>query len=255
MANPYLKHLDRIEFVVTYACTGRCRHCSEGDHTAAGAHIDGDAAAALVERVTRLYDIESLMTFGGEPLLYPNAVCKIHAAARDVGIPKRQIITNGCFTRDADRTAVVAHMLHRAGVNDVLVSADAFHQETMPLDIVLRFAAELLMTGIERVRVHPAWLVSADDNNEYNVKTREIIARFNDIGVGESDGNVIFPEGNALKYLSEYFKIGAPENPYTDDPSDLRTLCVEPDGAVLGGSIYEDDITELIERYSPNGQR
>lgn len=146
-------------------------------------------------------------------------------------------------------------MLCGAGVNDVLVSADAFHQETIPLDIVLRFAAELMRAGIERVRVHPAWLVSADDDNEYNVKTREIIARFNDIGVGESDGNVIFPEGNALKYLREYFKDGAPENPYFDDPSDIRTLCVKPDGSVLGGSIYRNDITELIERYAPNGQR
>ena len=255
MANPYLKHLDRIEFVVTYACTGRCRHCSEGDHAAAGAHIDGGAASSLVERVTSMFNIKSLMTFGGEPLLYPNAVCKIHTAARDAGIPKRQIITNGFFTRDAYKIAEVARMLCDAGVNDALVSADAFHQETIPLDIVLRFAAELLHAGIERVRVHPAWLVSADDDNEYNVKTREIIGRFNDIGIGESDGNVIFPEGNALKYLGEYFKDGAPENPYDDDPSDIRTLCVEPDGSVLGGSIYECDITELIERYSPNGQR
>ena len=255
MANPYLKHLDRIEFVVTYACTGRCRHCSEGDHAAAGAHVDGDAAATLIERVTSMYNIKSLMTFGGEPLLYPDDVYKIHAAARNAGIPKRQIITNGFFTRDADRIAQVAHMLCGAGVNDVLVSADAFHQETIPLDIVLRFAAELLHAGIERVRVHPAWLISSDDDNEYNVKTREIIGRFNDIGIGESDGNVIFPEGNALKYLGEYFKDGAPKNPYDDDPSDIRTLCVEPDGSVLGGSIYECDITELIERYSPNDRR
>ena len=55
--------------------------------------------------------------------------------------------------------------------------------------------------------------------------------------------------------MGEYFKDGAPENPYADDPSDIRTLSIEPDGSVLGGSIYECDITELIERYSPNGQR
>lgn len=34
------------------------------------------------------------MTFGGEPLLYPEVVCKIHKAAEEMGIPERTIITN-----------------------------------------------------------------------------------------------------------------------------------------------------------------
>lgn len=28
--NEYIKNLNRIEFVVTRACTGKCKHCSEG---------------------------------------------------------------------------------------------------------------------------------------------------------------------------------------------------------------------------------
>jgi len=28
--NQYLKNPNKIEFVVTYACTGHCKHCSEG---------------------------------------------------------------------------------------------------------------------------------------------------------------------------------------------------------------------------------
>ena len=30
--NKYLKNLNRIEFVVTMACTGKCKHCSQGEH-------------------------------------------------------------------------------------------------------------------------------------------------------------------------------------------------------------------------------
>ena len=30
---------------MTYACTGRCKHCSEGDHTSCGERIDPAAAA------------------------------------------------------------------------------------------------------------------------------------------------------------------------------------------------------------------
>lgn len=36
--NKYIKNLNRIEFVVTMACTGRCIHCSEGEHKSGGEH-------------------------------------------------------------------------------------------------------------------------------------------------------------------------------------------------------------------------
>ena len=40
------------------------------------------------------------MTFGGEALLRPETVYAAHAAARDAGVPRRQLITNGFFSRD-----------------------------------------------------------------------------------------------------------------------------------------------------------
>ena len=98
--NKYMKNLNRIEFVVTMACTGRCRHCSEGEHISKGEHIDGEVAAKAVRDICESYAIESIMTFGGEPLLHPEVVCKIHAAAKESGIPKRDLITNGFFSKD-----------------------------------------------------------------------------------------------------------------------------------------------------------
>ncbi|MBO5258409.1 MAG: radical SAM protein, partial [Clostridia bacterium] len=77
--NQYLKNLHKIEFAVTFACTGRCKHCSEGDHTACGDRIDPDIAADAVRKIAEKYPIQTVMTFGGEPLLCPDAVYKIHA--------------------------------------------------------------------------------------------------------------------------------------------------------------------------------
>ncbi len=72
------------------------------------------------------------------------------------------------------------------------------------------------------------------------------------MGIKASGGNVIFPDGNALKYLKEYFDPAAKyENPYTEDPNDMRTASVSPDGSVLGGNIYGTDLAELAERYCP----
>ena len=250
MINEYLKHLTKIEFVVTYACTGRCKHCSEGDHAACGEHISPAVAADAVRRVGALCDLQTVMTFGGEPLLCPDVVYAVMTAAKELHIPKRQVITNGYFTKSSQRMREVAEMLAECGVNDLLLSVDAFHQETIPLDIVKQFAAESQKCGIP-IRLSPAWLVSATDDNPYNRKTREILDSFADLAIPENGGNIIFPEGNARKYLAEYFSGEIPENPYVENPADVRCLSFSPNGDVLGGNMYQQDILEILKEYAP----
>ena len=141
MKNQYLKNLNKIEFVVTYACTGKCKHCSEGDHKSCGERIDPEIAADAVRKIASEYDIKTVMTFGGEPLLYPDAVYSVMSAAKELGIEKRQIITNGYFSNNREKIREVATGLFECGVNQLLLSVDAFHQETIPLDIVKIFQA------------------------------------------------------------------------------------------------------------------
>lgn len=248
--NRYLKNLEKIEFVVTYACTGRCRHCSEGDHKSCGTHIDASVAADAVKKIASRYVIKTVMTFGGEPLLYPEAVYAVMKAAKELDIPKRQVITNGYFTKDEARIRDAAARLAELEVNDLLLSADAFHQEYIPIEPVKLFAAEAKNAGVP-IRIQPAWLVSKDDENPYNQKTREILAEFSALGIAENDGNVIFPEGNALKYLSEYFTDDLPQNPYVEDPADVRCISFDPDGTVLGSNVYERDILSILDEYKP----
>ena len=250
MKNPYLKNLNKIEFVVTYACTGRCKHCSEGDHTSCGERIDPQIVADAVRKIVAEYDIKTVMTFGGEPLLYTDAVYAIMTAAKELNIPKRQVITNGYFSKNADKIREVAARLAACGVNDLLLSVDDFHQETIPLDVVKQFAAEAKTCDIQ-IRLQPAWLVSARDDNPYNKKTREILDSFADMGISVNEGNVIYPEGNALKYLAEYFTDELPENPYVEDPRDIRCVSFSPNGDVLSGNVYRNDIMEIIKDYAP----
>ena len=248
--NQYLKNLNKIEFVVTYACTGRCKHCSEGDHASCGERIDPGIAADAVRKIAAKYDIKTVMTFGGEPLLYTDAVERIMTAAKELNISKRQVITNGYFSKNADKIREVAERLAECGVNDLLLSVDAFHQETIPLETIKIFAAEAKKCGIP-IRLQPAWLKSAVDDNPYNRKTREILDSFADMEIPVGEGNVIFPEGNALRNLSEYFTDTLPENPYVEDPCDVRCVSFEPNGDILDGNVYERDIMEIIKDYTP----
>ena len=248
--NKYLKNLKRIEFVVTSACTGNCRHCSQGEHTSSEC-IDKYIAAKSVKKIAEKYNITSVMTFGGEPLLFPETVFEIHKAAKEMNIPHRQLITNGYFNKDEKKIESVAKLLSESGVNDILISVDAFHQETIPLEPVKAFVESLLKNNLP-VRIHPAWLVSPTDDNEYNNKTRELLRGFTDMGITVSDGNVIFPSGNAIKYFGEYFE-SAPliEDPYIEDPTDIKAISFDANGDILGGNIYKQNILEILSSYSP----
>lgn len=250
MKNEYLKNLNKIEFVVTDACTGRCKHCSQGEHTNFGGHIDPDLAADAVRKISEKYDIKTVMTFGGEPLLYPDTVYSVMRAAKEMNIEKRQVITNGFFTNDTDKMRTVAGRLYECGVNDLLISVDAFHQESIPLDKVTEFIKECKRLGIP-MRLQPAWLVSADDGNAYNLQTQRILASLSPLEVRVGEGNVIFPEGNAKKYLSEYFTDNLPGNPYEEDERDVRCVSFSTSGDVLSGNVYEDDVMEILENYRP----
>ena len=247
--NGYLKNLNKIEFVITDACTGRCKHCSEGEHKSVGERIKTEIAVDAVRRVSAEYKIETVMVFGGEPLLCVDAVCEIMNAAKQIGIPRRQIITNGYFSKNASEIRAVAKRLMECGVNDLLLSADAFHQETIPLEIVKTFASEVKACGAP-IRLQPAWLVSKENVNPYNEKTVEILQSFRDLDICIGEGNVIFPEGNAKKFLSEYFTNEIVKNPYAEDPTDVRCLSFSASGDVLDGNAYQSDIMEIIDGYT-----
>ena len=248
--NKYLKNLNRIEFVVTSACTGKCKHCSQGDHNTCE-NIDKNIAVNALCKIAAEYTIKSVMTFGGEPLLCPETVCEIHKAAREKGIPQRQLITNGYFSKKRDTIKLVAQSIIESGINEILLSVDAFHQETIPIEYVTLFAEAVNVPDIE-LNVSPAWLVSPDHSNPYNEKTAEILDIFNKMGIKTGEGNIIFPSGNALKYFGEYFDLSTEsKNPYQEDPYDIRAICFSANGDILGKNIYKQDITEILSSYIP----
>ena len=246
--NKYLKDLNKIEFAVTYACTGRCKHCSEGDHLEHDERIDPNLAADAVKKIAKEYAIQTVMVFGGEPLLHMDAVEGIISVAKELNIARRQVITNGYFSQDTKTIHNIAQRLAACGVNDLLLSVDAFHQETIPINVVHEFASVLKLYNVP-VRLSPAWLVSPEDNNPYNLRTREVLEHFSDLGIDVGDGNIVFPEGNAVKYLSEYFTDSRPINPYVEDPYNVKCISFSPNGDVLGSNVYQYDIMEIIDNY------
>lgn len=257
-------NLKRIEFVITEACSGRCRHCSNGESSTAEGSVDAGAALKAIKRLAEKFEIESVMTFGGEPLLHADTVGIIQAAARDCGIPKRQIITNGYFSREQRKIDEVAETLCRSGVNDILLSVDAFHQEYIPLEPVIQFADTLVKHGVPSLRVQPAWLVGEKHNNPYNAETKRLLKFFSDNGIQASEGNIVFPSGNALKHLAQWFPpaeevdLSEPcgSAPYTTRLDEVNCISIDPNGnvdlcSITIGNIYRQDILAIVNDYNP----
>lgn len=247
--NKYVNDVNKIEFVVTMACTGACKHCSEGDHKNYTGCIDENIAIETIKSVSENYNIHTLMTFGGEPLLYPDVVCSIHKTGTSMNIEKRQVITNGYFSKKYEKIEDVTYNMANSGVNNILLSVDAFHQETIPIEPLLYFAENCVKNNIP-IKLNPAWLVSSHEQNVYNNKTREIIKLFEPLTIKCGKGNIIFPQGNAKKYLSEYFDENDKQtSPYEEDPRNIHTISIDYNGDVLNGNLYKKDIMAIINEY------
>jgi MoaA/NifB/PqqE/SkfB family radical SAM enzyme len=252
-----------LEFVITNNCSGRCKHCSIED-TVTSEHIKVDAAIDIVNRLSKEYEINSIMTFGGEPLLYADTVCKIHETAYKNNIEKREIITNGFFSKHYDVIDRTVLKICESNVHRILLSVDYFHQESIPIDFVIYFAKSLLKYGFNRLKTHPAWLINDQHENKYNRETKKILNIFKNLGIACSNGNNIFPAGNAIKYLNEYFKkpdkeklfVPCGSSPYTGKIDNIKCISINPNGdvklcSIVIGNIYKTDILKIIEQYDP----
>lgn len=262
--NKYLT-VNRIEFAVTYLCNSRCIHCyNTKDKESYPNHIDESIAIEMIRKICENYHPESIMTFGGEPLLFPDLIYSIHGEAKKAGIQSRQVITNGFWSKNPQKIEKIAKNLVTSGVNDILFSVDAFHQEHIPIETVKHAVKVCLGKNIKTIGLNPCWIISKEHDNPYNRKTRAILQEFGDLSIEISEGNIIEPEGFALTNLAEFLPMKGKipcgkckDVPYADPLNAVKAICVEPTGDIAVcndfhiGNILKTEIIDIIESYNP----
>ena len=257
-------NVDRLEFAVTYRCNSNCEHCNVKHKKKMNKPIDKYLAVEIVNKISKKYHPQSIMTFGGEPLLHPEIVCAIHNEAKKSGISKRQVITNGYWFNDKDKVSEIVKQLKAAGVNNILVSVDAFHQEYIPLDIVKNTVETLIKEGFKVIKWNPCWVVNENHNNQYNIVTKNILKELDSLQIESASGNIVCPEGSTIENLSTYMPVKqylpkgrCEEMPYTDPLDSITSISIEPNGDVKIcrgfsiGNVFKADIIDILENYNP----
>jgi MoaA/NifB/PqqE/SkfB family radical SAM enzyme len=231
--------------------------------------VDIQKLQDAIQKILKLFDISSIMTYGGEPLLFPDVTIRLHQIFKEHSVLRRELITNGFFSHDRGYVSRITKMLIKSGVTKILLSVDAFHQEHIPIESVEVFIDSLLLSDFHNVILHPAWLVSKEHDNEYNNETRLIIDRLKTkFNTSVSNGNVIVPTGFSRNELAGYYKSVdldtsklCGEIPYTNPLTHITNLRFLPNGnvnicrGICIGNIFENRIEDILNNYSPHTEQ
>jgi MoaA/NifB/PqqE/SkfB family radical SAM enzyme len=131
-----------LVFIPTYNCTAMCRHCnndfSKHDLTM---KMDIEKAIALLYESKKI-GLNSIQFTGGELTMYPEFMVKVFPHARKLTIRVNKPPTNCWLGKDEKALREFFDALKKTGYTaGFRLSIDPYHQERIPLESVIAFAA------------------------------------------------------------------------------------------------------------------
>jgi MoaA/NifB/PqqE/SkfB family radical SAM enzyme len=145
--------------MVTYWCNARCAFCYVYSAPDRGGDMTVERALHLWHGLDRLAGLTGkkmrIHLSGGEPMGDWPRLAAIIRAARDAGLtPLEKVETNAFWATEDNLTRARLELLDGLGLEKLIISADVYHQEYVPIERVARctrIARQVL--GRSRVRV------------------------------------------------------------------------------------------------------
>lgn len=125
----------RVGVLVTERCGAGCAHCWFNCSLDAGMTVTKHDAEYYIDAVVKLPSVSWISFTGGEPMLYPKLVKELIAYASGYGV-KTELVTNCEWAETIEQTTDVLGKLRDAGLVVLNLSADDFHQSSIPLERV-----------------------------------------------------------------------------------------------------------------------
>jgi len=127
--------LSRLVFSVTYDCPISCKYCVTESRPWRGPALDAAFMNRVIGEAQQLGSLVSIVFTGGEPLLRRADVEQTIRFAAGHGLWTR-IVSNSFWAVTPDVAFQTLHELKQAGLSEVNLSCDDFHQEHIPLERV-----------------------------------------------------------------------------------------------------------------------
>jgi MoaA/NifB/PqqE/SkfB family radical SAM enzyme len=203
---------------------------------------------------------------GGEPFLYYDRLVEAVAMARKLGATRITCSTNCYWADDLEEARGMLGKLKEAGLTWFLISADAFHQDAVPLTnvrIAAQVRVELGLQGNDDLSV--VAMINPDYDHPFNTRTREIVEQVLAWGHGASlhcsmpygRGHDLVPEDECKMTLAtrkcwEFRTWGFIE------PKGPRTVIIGPDENVMVcygvslGNLRVRPLAELLKEFDEN---
>ena len=137
-----------IGFALTNRCNAACRVCCFHCGPRRSLVMDEGVVRHCIDEAAAMGTVEQVRFSGGEALLHPEMLARLCRYAKERhGIPSA-VISNGFWARDVRAGRVLMEELKACGLEKVRISADLYHQEYVPAEVVrsaLRIASDLDM--------------------------------------------------------------------------------------------------------------
>lgn len=135
-------------FMVSYACTAKCRHCMYGcSYMGSRDYVTPEKAEEIMAELEQA-GVTDLHIGGGEPFLNFDGLLEVIRAMNRHRILVDYIETNAFWCTDQAAAEEKLRKLMDLGVETIMASCDPFHNEYVPLDRVTVFVRACRKVGI-----------------------------------------------------------------------------------------------------------
>jgi len=165
--------IEGLDFLLTYTCVSQCTHCLyHAGPQAQGVMAVNDARSYL----NQAGDIQWISIHGGEPFLYFDTLLKTIESAHAVDIGEIWVMTNCYWAKSFTHACEKLKRVKEAGCTHIWISADAFHQDFIPLERVKTALKAARACSFENIIINSLYLGCDQDQNEFNRKTHQILS-------------------------------------------------------------------------------
>lgn len=124
--------INGLHFLVTYKCNSQCAHCFLSCGPKRKGKFEFADTKKLIDDAAGIPSISYFVFEGGEPFLYPSLLKRVTKYANNMGY-WTGILSNGFWARTKEIGIKTLVPLKEAGLREIGISTDEFHQKTIQL--------------------------------------------------------------------------------------------------------------------------